>query len=115
LFLKLLTVPDAIGVYRQCYARSRAFSFAFVWHDVTIPKNRLDSSTSQGNAREVKEITMDEQLTAGQKAARTRKRRQAGKKAALTKKRREAGRKAALTKKRREAGRKAAETRRKSS
>src|SRR5713226_5743375 len=47
------------------------------------------------------------ELTAGQKAALTKKRRKAGAKAALTRKRRQAGMKAALTRKRREAGRKA--------
>jgi hypothetical protein len=53
-----------------------------------------------------------ENLTPGQKAALTRKRRQAGKKAALTKKRRAAGQKAAVTKVRRKAAKKAWETRR---
>ncbi len=42
------------------------------------------------------------ELTAGQKAALTRKRRQAGVKAALTRKRRAAGRKAAETRKARQ-------------
>lgn len=51
-------------------------------------------------------------LTAGKKAARTRKRRAAARKAALTRKRRAAARKAAVTRKRRAAATKAAATRR---
>lgn len=51
------------------------------------------------------------QLTPGEKAAQTRKRRQAAKKAAITRKRRAAGKKAALTKKRRAAAKKAVLTR----
>ena len=47
---------------------------------------------------------MAKELTAGQKAARTRKLRAAGKKAALTKKRRNAGRKAAATRRARANG-----------
>jgi hypothetical protein len=50
-------------------------------------------------------------MTAGQKAARTRKRRAAGAKAARTRKLRAAGRKAAQTRKRKTAGKKAALTR----
>jgi hypothetical protein len=53
-----------------------------------------------------------ENLTPGQKAALTRKRRQAARKAALTKKRRAAGHKAVLTKVRKKAAKKAWETRR---
>ena len=50
-------------------------------------------------------------MSAGQKAALTRRRRAAGRKAALTRRRRAAGRKAARTRKRRAAGAKAAATR----
>lgn len=50
-------------------------------------------------------------MSAGKKAAETRRRRAAGRKAALTRRRRAAGRKAALTRKRRAAGAKAAKTR----
>jgi hypothetical protein len=61
-------------------------------------------------------IMMDEQLTPGQKAARTRKlmdeKMTPGQKAAQTRKRKKAGVKASIKKKQRAAGRKAAETRR---
>lgn len=50
-------------------------------------------------------------LTAGEKAARTKRRKAAGAKAAATRKHRAAGKKAALTRKRRAAGKKAAATR----
>src|SRR6266478_9097557 len=53
-------------------------------------------------------------LTAGQKAARTRRLRAAGRKAAATRRRRAAGKKAAKTRMRRAAARKAAATRKRS-
>ena len=83
----------------------------------TVIKMGWNLSGREPTAQEIDEarkILMDEpkpELTAGQKAARTRKHRAAGKKAALTRKRRAAGKKAAQTRKRRAAGRKAAATR----
>lgn len=84
---------------------------------ITYEKGRRGRRLNEKMYRHIIEQTadnMDEpttELTAGQKAARTRKRRAAAAKAVKTRRRRAAGKKAAQTRKRRAAGRKAAATR----